>query len=68
MGRVDVDQDGFIDYSEFLRASMDSAKYASQKNLSEAFQRFDKDASGGISIGELKNTLQGEEVFEEEVW
>lgn len=57
MSRVDTNNSGFIDYSEFLHASLDQAKHLSQKNLQTAFELFDKDGNGKISCEELKGMM-----------
>ena len=68
MRQVDGDNSGDINYSEFLRACMDYAKYMSQEVLEAAFKIFDTDGSGDITLEELKKTLDGEAVYEEEIW
>ena len=54
---VDSDFNGYIDYSEFIRATMDTDKAISTENLKFAFDMFDKDESGTISAVELKRVL-----------
>ncbi len=39
---VDTDQSGYIDYTEFLAATMDSEVYLSEDKLAIAFRAFDK--------------------------
>ncbi|OMJ66312.1 hypothetical protein SteCoe_36876 [Stentor coeruleus] len=58
---VDMDMNGFIDYSEFLISTMKKESLISKKNLETAFKMFDKDGSGYISASELKSIL-GENV------
>ena len=59
MTRVDTNNSGFIDYTEFLAASLDKAKHLSQQNLETTFSLFDKDGSGKISAEELRGMLEG---------
>ena len=59
MKTIDTDNNGYIEFEEFLRASIDKEKLLTEKNLKIAFDIFDKDKSGGISASELK-TLLGE--------
>ena len=57
MENVDTDKNGFIDYSEFVQATLDSEILFSRKNLETAFQTFDIDGSGSISAKELREML-----------
>jgi len=57
MEKIDVDKNGFIEYEEFLRASLDKEKLLSKENIKLAFDLFDQDGSGDISKEELKNVL-----------
>lgn len=54
---VDTDRSGFIDYSEFIVASMSSKKNMSEEKLTAAFKLFDVDGNGTISPEELKAVL-----------
>lgn len=68
MKEVDTDRNGFIDYTEFLKASLDQRKLLSKQNLSEAFGLFDQDASGTISAQEVRKVLERGNMMQEEVW
>lgn len=59
MESCDADGSGFIDYSEFIVASMNLQTLLSKQNLQAAFQAFDRDGSGKISMAELKEMLGG---------
>ena len=59
MRRVDTDGSGFIDYTEFVAATMNKKKLLSKANLETVFKAFDKDGSGSISTDELKTMLGG---------
>lgn len=69
MKRVDIDRSGFIEYQEFLSATLDIKKLLTEENLITAFKMFDKDHSGKISSEELRNILVvGNEKSDERVW
>ena len=54
---VDTDKSGFIDYSEFVVATMNEKNLLTNEKLQQAFKMFDKDGSGFISSDEIKEIL-----------
>lgn len=66
MSEVDVDKSGYLDYTEFVAATMSKDILLNNKNLENAFSLFDKDGSGKISTDELKFILGGEQNFKED--
>lgn len=54
---VDIDGSGYIDYSEFVVASMNEKNILTNEKLQAAFKMFDKDGSGFISADEIKEVL-----------
>lgn len=62
MDIMDSNKNGFIDYTEFIAACMQSQAYLEENHLKQAFSYFDKDDSGKISKDELKECLQDEEM------
>lgn len=69
MRTIDSDNNGYIEFEEFLSASIDKEKLCTEKNLQIAFDWFDKDKSGGISLSELKHILGESNVnTKDEVW
>jgi calcium-dependent protein kinase len=58
MTRVDTDNSGYIDYSEFIAAAMDKKKLLSEEKLEATFKAFDRDHNGKITAQELKYFLE----------
>ena len=54
---IDVDGNGFIEYEEFLRASLDKDKILTPENVKIVFQLFDINKTGSISPTELKKVM-----------
>ncbi|KAL2512588.1 Calcium-dependent protein kinase 6 [Abeliophyllum distichum] len=54
MDAADVDNSGTIDYGEFVAATIHLNKLEREEHLMAAFQYFDKDGSGYITIDELQ--------------
>ena len=59
---VDLDQNGFIDYSEFMLAAKNHKLLMTSRNLRCIFTQFDRDSSGKISFNEFKETLHGQKL------
>lgn len=57
MATIDSDKSGYIDYTEFLAASMDRSKLLRADNLETAFKAFDKDGSGSITSDEIRSVF-----------
>jgi calcium-dependent protein kinase len=55
--KVDSDNSGEIEYSEFVVATMNEKNLLSNNKLQTAFKMFDKDGGGSISIDEIKQVL-----------
>ena len=64
---IDVDQNGKIDYTEFLAATIQRVNYLKNERLYEAFCMFDKDKSGNITKDELLRALKAEKSQEKEI-
>ncbi|CAA0816813.1 Calcium-dependent protein kinase 6 [Striga hermonthica] len=54
MDAADVDNSGTIDYGEFIAATIHLNKLEREEHLWAAFQYFDKDGSGYITVDELQ--------------
>ncbi|OMJ87090.1 hypothetical protein SteCoe_11238 [Stentor coeruleus] len=66
--KLDQDQDGNIDYTEFLISCYDQQRVLSQEYLEIAFKMFDTDGSGTITVDEIRQTLENGQFAEEEAW
>jgi len=64
---VDTDNSGYIDYTEFVVASINEKKLLSHDKLKAAFRIFDKDHSGSITPSEIKAVLQTDSSIPNEV-
>jgi calcium-dependent protein kinase len=62
MDALDTNQSGFIDYTEFLAGCMRSKIYMKEDILRTAFEFFDVDKSGFITIDELRQVLGSDEM------
>jgi calcium-dependent protein kinase len=58
---MDTNMNGFVDYTEFIAACMQSYTYLNESHLKNAFSYFDKDGSGTISKEELANAMGSED-------
>jgi calcium-dependent protein kinase len=56
---IDHDNNGYIEYEEFLRATIDKDLLLSEPNLQMAFNLFDIDKNGFISVDEIRATIGG---------
>ena len=57
MKRVDFDNDGYIDYIEFLQGTINLNNLFTEENLKIAFDSFDIQADGTVSVLELEEIL-----------
>ncbi|CAF2149082.1 unnamed protein product [Brassica napus] len=58
MEAADVDGNGTIDYIEFISATMHRYRLDRDEHLFKAFQYFDKDNSGFITMDELESAMK----------
>ena len=68
MKQVDSDCSGYLDYSEFIKATVSMKILSNSNHLKMAFSQFDIDSSGKISPDEIKKVLQNGNVYDEQVW
>ena len=57
---MDIDKNGFINYTEFVSALMDYEKNIKKEHLIECFRKYDADNSGKIDFNEFCNILNPE--------
>lgn len=55
---IDSDNNGYIEYEEFVRAAIDKKIFLTDKILRFAFRYFDKDGSGEISYEEIEEVFK----------
>ena len=58
---IDIDNNGFIDYTEFLAASIDEKLYLDDKKLLDAYLFFDKNNTGKITKNDIQNSFHMDE-------
>ena len=54
---VDLNKNGFIDFSEFLISALNEKQLLTNEKLAAAFKMFDRDGSGLISADEIREVL-----------
>ena len=58
---IDTNENGYIDYTEFLAFMLDESFYMNEDKLNEAFKVFDPDENGLITVENIKKLLNLEE-------
>lgn len=66
--KVDSDQNGFISYDEFIRASIDKTKILTEEKLKAAYKLFDKNGDGNIEAKEIKEVLGKDIQGDDNIW
>ena len=64
---IDFDGNGFIEYEEFIRVTLPKERLFTEKNLKIAFDMFDLDKNGTISLNEFKQILGVEKIKDKNV-
>jgi len=57
LAQVDMNNNGVVDYSEFLVANLQSNELLTNEKLQAAFNLFDIDGDGRITLEEIKSLL-----------
>jgi calcium-dependent protein kinase len=68
IANIDVDNNGYIDYTEFSMSAVDQNILISEERLQMAYKLFDIDGNGLISATELKSVLGVGMNIDEAVW
>jgi calcium-dependent protein kinase len=68
MKQIDIDNSGYIEYSEFVMAVSKKEALVNRQNLELCFRSFDTDGNGKISSGELKAILENGIPTENDTW
>ena len=55
---IDMDNNGYIEYEEFVRAAVSKERFINENILKFAFRYFDKDGSGEITRDELEEIFK----------
>lgn len=68
LAQVDADLSGEITFSEFIVACINPKDILTQDRLMAAFNTFDNDRSGFISMDEIKNAICAGKLIDDKVW
>jgi calcium-dependent protein kinase len=59
---IDINNDLYLEYEEFVRAAIDKSIFLKEDSLKFAFNYFDKERKGEITVKDLINVFSGDEV------
>lgn len=65
--KVDADNNGKINYTEFLMVSMNQEQLLSNDRLEAAFKMFDKNGDNEVSVDEIKSMLESVKTVDEKM-
>lgn len=65
---ADTDKSGSIDYSEWIMATVNKKRLLTSENLRAAFNTFDDNGDGNISLDEVRKLLGQGKRINEQVW
>lgn len=64
---LDRNKNGFVDYEEFLSACISQNDLLTKNNLKMAFDYFDTDSSGKLSVEEVRNALSVSNIYDKKL-
>ncbi|CAE8668340.1 unnamed protein product, partial [Polarella glacialis] len=67
MDEIDVNDDGYVSYTEFLAAAMNQRLPDNEQLCWRAFKAFDLDGDGSISLSELRTVMGGDQEMTRQV-
>lgn len=67
VAEVDFNDSGYIDYTEFLVATIDKARCVRDGKVAEAFQLFDLNGDGKLELHEIQMAIRGGDMSEDDV-
>ena len=65
--KVDADNNGKINYTEFMMVSMNQEQLLSNERLEDAFKMFDQNGDNEVSVDEIKSMLEGVKTVDEKM-
>lgn len=68
MEKVDINNNGLVDFSEFMVANLEKENAVQVEKLKIAFEMFDIDGNGIITLDEIKEVLGTACDVDERVW
>ena len=66
--RIDIDNSGKIDYSEWIVATIDKNSLLTPNKLRMAFDMIDADGGGSISAEEIKEIICSNQEVDSKIW
>ncbi len=66
MKNIDQDNNGYMEYEEFLQAALGAKNLLTNENLIHAFNKFDVDQSGDITTNEIRQIIGGEQGIDDD--
>ena len=64
---IDINNDLYLEYEEFVRAAIDKSIFLTDDSLKFAFNFFDKEGKGEITVKDLINVFSGDEVSKDDM-